>query len=229
MHPAKETHLQQMLTALRTRLLIMGAAVGIAIDEACAALEEGNAGRAAAVVDGDIAIDQMENEVDELSLSLLVRNQPVAQDLRFVVAALRMVLDLERIGDEAASIAEQVVLMEDGLPEEIMREVRSLMNMAVNMYSQAMDAFRSGNGEAALGLCRVEDEVAQQDLTALHRIMDVCFIKGQGKGPGSVYGGMNGILICKSFNRICRRCSNIGEHIYFIVKGVDIKHRSHKH
>jgi phosphate transport system protein len=223
----KETQLQQMLTGLRTRLLIMGAAVGIALDEACAALEEGNSGRAAAVVDGDMAIDQMENEVDELALSLLVRNQPVAQDLRFVVAALRMVLDLERIGDEAASIAEQVVIMEESLPVEIMDEARPLRNSAVSMYSRAMEAFRSGDEEEALRLCRLEEEIAQQDLTALHHIMDLSFRKSPAQGTGSlVYGGMNGILICKSFNRICRRCTNIGEHIYFIVKGVDIKHRS---
>jgi phosphate transport system protein len=223
----KETQLQHMLTGLRTRLLIMGAAVGIALDEACAALVEGNPGRAAAVVDGDMAIDQMENEVDELALSLLVRNQPVAQDLRCVVAALRMVLDLERIGDEAASIAEQVVIMEESLPPEIMAEARPLMISATGMFAQAMEAFRAGDEEEALRLCRQEEEIAQQDLTALHRVMDLSFKKSPGQGAASlVYGGMNGILICKSFNRICRRCTNIGEHTYFIVKGVDIKHRN---
>jgi ABC-type phosphate transport system, ATPase component len=82
---SKETQLQHGLTQLRTKLLVMGATVGIAVDEACAALLTDNTGRAIAVVDGDTAINGLENEIDEMALSLLVRNQPVAQNLRLVV------------------------------------------------------------------------------------------------------------------------------------------------
>ena len=217
----KETQLQHMLTRFRTKLLVMGAAVGIALDEACAALEQANAGRAAAVVDGDDAVNAMENELDELALAILVRNQPVAQDLRFVVGALRLVIDLERIGDEAASIAERTVTMGEPLPAEIMDAVLPLMHSANALYRQAMDAFRSGDGDAALALCRDDDETAQQEVAALQRIMDV-FCGGTRRSPG--YMGMNGILICKSLNRICRRCANIAEHTYFIAQGVNIKH-----
>ena len=122
---SKETQLQQGLTQLRTRLLVMGAAVGIAVDEACAALESGNTGRAIAVVDGDAAINALENEIDEMALSLLVRNQPMAQDLRMVVGALRMVIDLERIGDEAAGIAERSIILREKLPGQVGRAQRA--------------------------------------------------------------------------------------------------------
>ena len=222
----KETQLQQMLTRLRTRLLMMGAAVGIALDEACIALEQGNAARAAEVVDGDAAINRMENEIDELSLSLLVRNQPVAQDLRFLVGCARMVIDLERIGDEAASIAERVIIMEEPLPDKVMEAAGTLMRSAVAMYRQAMDAFRTQDKDKALALCGVDDELAQQEVAALQRVMD-CFCGDQDAvKAGRRYSGMNGILICRSLNRICRRCSNISEHTYFIVEGVNIKHQT---
>ncbi len=224
----KETQLQQMLTQLRTKILMMGAAVGIALDEACTALEEGNAIRAAEVVDGDAAVNAMENEIDQLALSLLARNQPVAHDLRFVVGALRMVIDLERIGDEAVSIAERTVAMEKALPPEVVRAVGVLMRSAVSLYVQAMDTFRTANKEGALRLCRVDDEIARQEMAALQRVTEY-FCGGPGeldaerKGLG--FEGMNGILICRSLNRICRRCANIAEHTYFVVEGVNIKHQ----
>lgn len=225
----KETQLQQMLTQLRTKLLMMGAAVGIALDEACAALEEGNLIRAAAVVDGDAAVNAMENEIDELALSILVRNQPVAHDLRFVVGALRMVIDLERIGDEAASIAERTVTMEKSLPTGVMQAAGTLMRSAIAMYAQAMDAFRTANREGALRLCRVDDEIARQEMAALQRVMEhFCGEPGEPgeRRKGLSYEGMNGILICRSLNRVCRRCANIAEHTYFVVEGVNIKHQT---
>lgn len=221
----KETQLQQMLTQLRTKLLMMGAAVGIALDEACAALEEGNAVRAAEVVDGDAAINAMENEIDELTLSLMVRNQPVAHDLRFIVGTSRMVIDLERIADEAASIAERTVTMEEALPREVLEAAGVLMRSAISMYIKAMDAFRTANKEMALALCRVDDEIARQEVAALHRVMEFFCGRKNDTQTGISYSGMNGILICRSLNRICRRCSNIAEHTYFIVEGVNIKHK----
>jgi len=215
-----------MLTQLRTKLLMMGAAVGIALDEACSAMEEGNAVRAAEVVDGDAAINAMENEIDELALSLLVRNQPVAQDLRFVVGALRMVIDLERIGDESASIAERTIALEKSLPEGVLRATGILMRSAIAMYVQTIDAFRTANKAAALKLCRVEDEIAQQEIAALQHVMEYFCGEPDGCRKGTSYQGMNGILICRSLNRICRRCSNIAEHTYFIVEGINIKHQN---
>lgn len=106
-------YLQQLLATLRTRLLVMAASVGIALEEAGKALAANDPGRATAVMENDAAIDALENEIDEMALQLLARTQPVAGDLRFVVSALRMVVDLERIGDEAVSVAEQAVLMQD--------------------------------------------------------------------------------------------------------------------
>ncbi len=220
----KQTQLQQALTQLRTRLLVMCAAVGIAVDEACEALSSGNMGRASAVVDGDTAVNALENEIDEMALSLLVRNQPVAHDLRFVVATLRMVIDLERIGDEAASIAERAIILNEAPPEPVMEAVRPLMDSAILLYKKAVEAFRAGDIDAAIEICRGGDEIAQLEVAALHRVMDY-FCPERGSEQNRLYAGMHGILICRALNRICRRAANIAEHTYFLVRGVDIKHK----
>ena len=99
-------YLQQLLVSLRTRLLVMCASVGIALEDAGKAMAAGDPGRAASVIENDAAIDALENEIDEMALQLLARTQPVARDLRFVVSALRMVVDLERIGDEDFWVAQ---------------------------------------------------------------------------------------------------------------------------
>ena len=81
----QENYLQQMLVTLRTRLLVMCASVGIALEEADKALAANDPGRAAAVIESDAAIDELENDIDDMALRLLARTQPVAGDLRFVV------------------------------------------------------------------------------------------------------------------------------------------------
>jgi phosphate transport system protein len=222
-----ETQLQQMITGLRTRLLIMCAAVGISLDEACAAFHSGNMGRAVAVIDGDEAIDRLETEIDELALSLLARNQPVAQDLRFVVSALRMVGDLERIGDEAVNIAERAVLLQGPPPCFVFDAVNAFMDSAKRLFADSVEIFRTEDWRAALALRRGQDETMQREMTALYKLMDAIAAEatGETRSLQGYYAGMHGILICRALNRICGRSANIAEHAYFTARGVNIKHR----
>ncbi|MDR3358752.1 MAG: phosphate signaling complex protein PhoU [Desulfovibrio sp.] len=221
----KKTQLQKGIAQLRSHFLVMCATVGIAVDDACTALTTGNLGRAGAVVDGDAAVDALENEIDEMALSLLARYQPVAYDLRFIVGTLRMVVDLERIGDEAVCIAERAIVLHELLPEPVLTAVNSLMTMATANYRKAVESFCTADIGQALAICRSEDETTQMEVAALHRIMD-CFCSDGGGDGGRSYMGMHGILICRSLTRICRRLSNIAEQTYFIAKGVNIKHIS---
>ena len=165
---------QHMLATLRTRLLVMYAQVDIALEEAARSYEKGEAVRAIAVCDGDTAIDALENEIDELCLRLMARIKPVAGDLRFVVAALRMVVDLERIGDEAVTVAEQTVLMEDVPGRRILAdEVCGMMQRAREAFMRAMDCFREGNGQEALALRNCEDEALQNEMRIVQRLLEL--------------------------------------------------------
>ncbi|MDR1947366.1 MAG: phosphate signaling complex protein PhoU [Desulfovibrio sp.] len=218
----KETQLQQGIGRLRTRLLVMCAAVGIAVDDACAAAAAGDMRLARAVVDGDGVIDALENEIDEAALTLLVRRQPAGQDLRFVAAAQRIVIDLERIGDEAAAIAERALSMQGPLPGPVWESIKVPADAAVSLYKKAVEAFRVGDTCSALELWRNEEESARLEAQALRGIMD--YFALDGNNIGLSYAGMHGVLICRSLNRICRRAANMAEHTYFIVKGVNLKH-----
>lgn len=218
----QETQLEQMLVTLRTRLLVMCASTGIAFEDACTALVTRNVGRATAVIDGDSTVNALENEIDAKALSVLARTQPVARDLRFVISALRMVVDLERIGDEAYTIAERAIVMQDLPPSPVMAEVTTFMTAAKAAYNDAVKAFREGDAELALHVCRNDDESAQMEVRILHSIMTHLTASPPRIDP---HVAMHIILVTRSVNRVCRRAANIAEHAYFIIEGESLKHR----
>jgi len=220
----KETQLQYLLEQLRTRLLVMGVTVEEAVDNACVALCRNNVARAEAVIEHDSKVDALENEIDDMALSLLARTQPVARDLRFVISAVRMVIDLERIGDEAASIAERAILMQalPRFPE--FAQLEEMIRMAQKALHEAIAAFRDGDAGLALHICRGDDDITQMEMHLIQKLM--LRLTGEASNPGM--GGvcvMHAILIARALNRIFRRASNIAEHAYFMVEGISIKHR----
>ncbi len=217
--PVYENQLQQMLVTLRTRLLVMSAMVGIALDDSCKAFCEGDVGRASAVIDGDAAINELENEIDAKALSLLARTQPVAGDLRLVISALRMVVDLERIADEAASMAERTLLMEDMKITVFHDDIKHLMDITRKTYDDAIESFREASPELALKVRQYEDDAALLDVRIMHNLMELL---EKGIEPQSAFYV---ILVSRSLNRIWRRAMNLAEHTYFIYAGVNLKHR----
>lgn len=122
----QEHYTQQLLDNLRAKLLIMGSKTQQALDDAAIAVLNHDLPRAAAVLDGDTDIDDLENQIDEATLNILARTQPVARDLRFLMSVVRMVLDLERIGDESVVVAEQVTLSDKPIPSIVEKDLRAL-------------------------------------------------------------------------------------------------------
>ncbi|WP_302413556.1 phosphate signaling complex protein PhoU [uncultured Desulfovibrio sp.] len=214
-------YLQQLLATLRTRLLVMAASVGIALEEAGKALAANDPGRATAVMENDAAIDALENEIDEMALQLLARTQPVAGDLRFVVSALRMVVDLERIGDEAVSVAEQAVLMQDTPGCAVIPQVLPMFQRAREAYEQAVRIFRENRADEALQCIHGDGEALQCEVRIIQGIMERLSDPTSGLKPPLA---MHIILITRSLTRIWRRSINIAEHVYFISQGESLKH-----
>ena len=224
----KETQLQHMLSQLRTRFLVMYAAVEISLDEATTALLKGNEGKAKAVIEGDSLINLKENEIDDLSLSILVRNQPVAHDLRFVVAALRMVGELERIGDEAVSIAERTIALSASGCKIEHSLVLPLIGKAKELFAAAESTFKSLDSAQAIAISRGENVYDTMEMQALHQIMNhktnsATWLENEAN-PESCRLTQS-ILVIRSLNRICHRCVNLAEQVYFISEGVNIKHK----
>ncbi|MDO5537302.1 MAG: PhoU domain-containing protein [Desulfovibrionaceae bacterium] len=218
----QESYIQQLVVSLRTRLLVMGASVEIAVDNMQKAVTRMDIGTAQAVIENDDTIDALENEVDESSLALLARAQPVARDLRFVVSALRMVVDMERVGDEAASICSQVLLMKDADTAAVMDLVGRHLNSSTEAFSRALQILRSDDSEAALTMKHSDDEALQSEVATIERLMKQ--LENAQKGGMDAVLVMHLILMVHSLTRIWRRSANIAGHVYFASLGDSLKH-----
>ena len=220
--PIQENYLHQMLESLRTRLLTMGAKTQQALDKACYALVHRDADMARKVIEGDSEIDAMENEIDENSLAILARTQPVARDLRFVISAVRMVLDIERIGDEAVLIAKRALCLRDLPPSAVIGDLESYGNRSSALLRNALQAFQEGSISQAMEVSHSDAAtgVLTEEVTRI--IMDNVV-----EGTVDPHIGMHALLVVRALDRVCRRTQNIAEHTYFMVQGENIKHRPH--
>lgn len=220
----EDIRLQEMLVTLRTRLLVMCAEASIALENTQQALNQKDIGKATAVIEGDIAINALENEIDERALCILVRSQPMAKDLRFVISALSIVSDLERIGDEAVSIAEHAMLMRDVQAFDSMDDVLHFMASVRAVFDATVEAFRNNDVKKAEELSQGDLEALQEEVRVLQRVMSQFGDKAQGL-DSQVF--MHLILVVHSLTRIWQRSVNIAEQVYFYLEGVSLKHRDH--
>ena len=167
----QEHYTQQLLDNLRAKLLIMGSKTQQALDDAAIAVLNHDLPRAAAVLDGDTDIDDLENQIDEATLNILARTQPVARDLRFLMSVVRMVLDLERIGDESVVVAEQVTLSDKPIPSIVEKDLRALCTRTSAMLRNSLLAFQNGDAPSALAVSRYDDETAQMMVNIFQKLM----------------------------------------------------------
>jgi len=218
--PIQETHLRQIQENLRTRLLTMGTRVEKALDNACYALVHRDVELAQKVIDGDSEIDAMENEIDEASLAVLACTQPVAKDLRFVISSVRMVLDVERIGDEAVLIARRAIALRDRPPSVLIGDLEDFGARAGLLLHNALQSFQNYAAHQALEVCR--NDVMGNQLTEeiSRKIIDSVVDQS-----ADAHIGMHALLVVRGLDRICHRAQNIAEHTYFMVQGESIKHR----
>ena len=209
-----------VLRGLRTELLTMGSLVQMAYSKARNAVLLRDVKVAEDVVKGDDVIDEMELELDEKCTSIIARTQPVAKDLRFILTAVRMVLDLERIADEAVTIGRQVRMLPEALPSELEQDLARYMQLAFDMLDTSLGAFRVENVTQGMTVFQSTDESVQLLLSIYGKLMEAVrkdLIEPEVAVPL--------ILIVRSIDRICRRSENIVEHLCFMCDGITVKHR----
>ena len=209
-----------VLRGLRTELLTMGSLVQMAYSKARNAVLLRDVKVAEDVVKGDDVIDEMELELDEKCTSVIARTQPVAKDLRFILTAVRMVLDLERIADEAVTIGRQVRLLPEALPSELEQDLARYMQLAFDMLDTSLGAFRAEDVTQGMTVFQSTDESVQLLLAIYGKLMEAVrkdLVEPEVAVPL--------ILIVRSIDRICRRSENIVEHLCFMCDGITVKHR----
>ena len=207
------------LANLRVKLLLMGAKVEGMIVDAMRSLVERDDAVAKMVIERDAEIDRMEVEIDEMALQLLALRQPAASDLRFITNAMKIVTDLERIGDLSTNIAERSVELSKE-PQlrpyvELQREAAAVRTM----LRDALDAFVSRDAARAEAVRERDREV-----DILHRQI---FQELQGlmkESPANVERGMRLAFISKYLERIADHATNLSEAVVFLVQGRDIRH-----
>lgn len=215
-HTSKD--FENELESLRAMLLAMGARSQAQVASAMQALTGGDAALALQVVASDDAIDRDELAVDELAHAILAKRQPVASDLRFIVSALKIVVDLERIGDLAANIAKRAADLQD--PARASADFGPLAERVQASFHDALAAFGGRDPERAAELIEADREIDR-----LNAALFQTLITRVVSDPASAPHVIPATSIARSLERIGDHAKNIAESVVYMVRGRDVRHR----
>ncbi|HKY41117.1 MAG TPA: phosphate signaling complex protein PhoU [Polyangiaceae bacterium] len=207
------------LAQLRERVLLMGARVEEMMTASRKAFAERDAALARNTIRNDHQIDQLEVEIDELCLQVLARRQPVASDLRFITATLKLVTDLERIGDLCVNMCERVVELCDDPTYPTQGPLPRIGETAQAMLHDVLDAFVAGDATKA-------EQVIERDsvVDAYYAQLFPELVAHMMSDPTVVFRSTRMLSMGKYIERIADHATNIGELVVFMVRGLDVRH-----
>jgi len=216
-----ETHFHQELNHLKGELLKMAGLAEQAIANAIDALVRRDTVLAEKTIREDEAINEMELEIDELSLKLLALYQPLAADLRFITSAMRINIELERIGDLAVNIAERVLSLNQEPQLKPYIDIPRMAEITKNMVKEVLDAFVSGNADLARAVCERDDQVDNLNDQVFRELLSYMLAD-----PKTITRAVHLIIVSKHLERIADHATNIAEGVIFMVKARVIKHHA---
>jgi phosphate transport system protein len=212
---------EQQLELISAKLLRMGGLVEEAIGKSIRALVERSSELADEVVAADGEIDRLELEIDDLCLEVLVRNQPMARDLRFVTTAMKITPDLERIADHAVNISERVRELSQEAPLRTLVDMPLLANSAQEMVRGALDAFVRRDAKAAWAVIKMDDQVDER-MDHIFRVL----LSHMLENPKVISRALRLMFIAKYFERIADQATNVCEMVVFMTEAKVIKHQA---
>ncbi|WP_461211012.1 phosphate signaling complex protein PhoU [Desulfocurvus sp. DL9XJH121] len=214
-----ERQFHKQIEELRMKVLHMAAYAERAVQDACKALLTKDVDLAEQVIEKDVEVNRIELEIDEYSLLLLAREQPVARDLRFITGARRVVIDLERIGDEAVNIAEKTIFLSK-LPEvPVSPMLEEMVQVAQDMLRLSLEALKEEDPDKAAEVCRMDHKADDLNVRILKKTMDDMVTEVTG-----VRRAVNTILATRCLERVGDLSTNVAETAIFIAEGVSVKH-----
>ena len=214
-----ERHFDQELDRVRQRLLEMGGRVEEMIGKANDALTQRRPGLCREVLDEDSRVDRMELEIDEDCYSIMVRFQPTAGDLRFLIAVMKIVTDLERMGDSTVNICQSVQKLSDEPPLKPYIDLPRMSKLVAGMTRNALDALVHRDAKQAVEVTKADDEV-----DALYRQLFRELLTFMIEEPKTVARALHLLLIARNLERIADHATNIAEDVIYYVEGRDVRH-----
>jgi phosphate transport system protein len=214
-----ERHLDHDIDHIRQRVLRMGGLVESMISDSMRGLIQRDESLCKFVMHTDIEVDLLEKEIDEQCLSVLARYQPTAVDLRFIAAVLKLVSDLERIGDSAVNIAQAAQVINTEPPLKPYIDLPRLAVLVQKMVRDSLDSFVQKNTKLAYEVCRRDDEIDGLYKQLFRELL--CFMI---EDPRTVTRSLHLLLVARNLERIADHSTNICEDVIYYVEGRDIRH-----
>jgi phosphate transport system protein len=214
-------HFENELEKLKAKLLEMSALVENAVYRSVQGVVEKNEELAQAVLRNESRINQLEIEIDDLAISLLALQAPLAADLRLVTAAIKINNDLERMGDLSVSIAQSAMAL---MKEPVIRpliDIPHIAGLAQNMVRKALDAFVNRDADLARSVLASDDAVDNMRTASYHEL--ISFMENN---PQQIPQALYLLSVVRNLERIADHSTNIAEDVLFLVKGIDVRHHN---
>jgi len=207
------------LDELRQSILQMGGKVELMIANSVKSIVERDTELAEKTIAQDHEVNGFEVSIDERCLELLALRQPTARDLRFITIALKLVTDLERIGDQCTNIARRARELNEEPPLKPYIDIPRMAHWAEVMVKEALDSFVRGDADLAIKVCKDDSFVDELNIQIQRELLTFMI-----EDPGTISRSMKLNYISKSLERIADHATNIAEMVIFMVKGKDIRH-----
>jgi phosphate transport system protein len=213
-------HIRREIATLKKEILALGAAVEEILYKAMKSLEERDKALAEQVMQEDAAIDQMEVEIEEDCLKVLALHQPVAIDLRLIIAILKINNDLERVGDLAVNIAERSAFLATKEKVEIPQEFMKMSEITRDMLKKSLDALVTEDPALAHKVCGMDDAV-----DAIHSDMYTLVQEEIKKDPERLESLIHLLSVSRHVERIADLATNVAEDVIYMIDGEIVRHK----
>jgi phosphate transport system protein len=216
-----DTHFQKELETLKENLLRMATLVEEAINGAVLALVKRDSDLARKIFEEEDKINAMDLEIEEQCLKLLALRQPMAIDLRFITSAMKIVTDLERMGDQAVNIAERAISLNEEPQLKPYIDIPRMAEIVQSMVKDVLDAFVNRNPKLARSVCEKDDVVDGLNSQVFRELLTFML-----SDPKTITRAVHLMIVCRCLERIADHATNIAEDVIFMVDALVIKHRA---
>ena len=214
-------HFQEELEALQNRLLEMAGVVESAIHSSVRSLVNRSEKEATRVLEQEERINHMEIEIDEHATRLMALYQPMAKDMRFLTAAIKINSDLERMGDLAVNVAERSLSLALQPRVKPLIDIPHMADLVESMVQKCLDAFVRRDGDVARAVLESDDAVDDLKDSIYEELMQ--FMESD---PSTIRRAVDLMFVAHNLERIADHATNISEDVLFLVKGIDVRHHA---